>query len=891
MPPTRHSLFRYPCKFLGCMKVCRKPGGLTQHQSHCKFNPKNIHRCTPLPEHPLHDIPGFQVDGGLALDPKALPLNPDHNDQPECLSTWTRHGDSGTPCDEDGYDLPEGAPPPPPPPHSVNIEMPASPFRSAEEFELADLIFNKIHMSATEINSLMDIWTRLNEQDGAVENGASSDAPFSSTNDLYDTIDSITLGDIPWQAFTMQHTGETIDQNSPSWMTHTYEVWFCDPLSVMESQIGNPDLAREMDFAPKQVKGKDEQQQYCNFMSGNWAWDQADIIAGNPETHGSMFAPIILGSDKTTVSVATGQNEYYPLYASLGNVQNHVRRAHRNAVTVVGFLAIPKTDKQYEKSAAFRKFRRQLFHASLAYILQSLKPWMTKPKVTHCGNGYFYHVIYGIGPYIADYPEQCLLACIVSGWCVRCTAFFNDLDNQEEASLHSYEHTKALYDAVGGNHRALWDGYGIIADIVPFTSNFLQADIHELIVPDLLHQIIKGTFKDHLVNWVIKYINISHEKKEADRIIGEIDHRIAVVPLFPGLCHFPKGRGFKQWTGDDSKALMKVFLPTITGLVPDKMVRALAAFLEICYLQFGAPNGLCSSITESKHIKAVKEPWRCSNRYNALGQMLLTNERLDKLNAFRIDLQSRNLLPGFISDPVVPASVGNDDLDIWADEGIHSDSDTLDGLSDFVGIPHLRENIHRFLYDQLNPGADVMGMEVNLNTCPIVNPLLTVNVFHYAISLFHAPSDLSGIGGMHREIIHATPTWWNGEAHHDCIFVANNTDNDGFRGLNAAQVHLFFSFTYNNILYPCAFVHWFETYGDNPCRNTGLWMVEPHFDALQRRLTSVIHVDTILRSAHLIPVFGRRFIPSHLKFSNSLHAFALYYINKYADHHSHEVAF
>ena len=25
---------------------------------------------------------------------------------------------------------------------------------------------------------------------------------------------------------------------------------------------------------------------------------------------------------------------------------------------------------------------------------------------------------------------------------------------------------------------------------------------------------------------------------------------------------------------------------------------------------FGAPNGLCSFITESKHIKAVKEPWQ-----------------------------------------------------------------------------------------------------------------------------------------------------------------------------------------------------------------------------------------------------------------------------------------
>lgn len=67
------------------------------------------------------------------------------------------------------------------------------------------------------------------------------------------------------------------------------------------------------------------------------------MIAQDPETHGAMFAPVVLGSDKTTVSVATGQNEYYPLYLSLGNVQNHVRRAHRNAVALIGFLAIPKS--------------------------------------------------------------------------------------------------------------------------------------------------------------------------------------------------------------------------------------------------------------------------------------------------------------------------------------------------------------------------------------------------------------------------------------------------------------------------------------------------------------------------------------------------------------------
>jgi hypothetical protein len=61
---------------------------------------------------------------------------------------------------------------------------------------------------------------------------------------------------------------------------------------------------------------------------------------------------------------------------------------------------------------------------------------------------------------------------------------------------------------------------------------------------------------------------------------------------------------------------------------------------------FGSPNGLCSSITESKHIKAVKEPWRRSSHYKALGQMLLTNQRLSKLAALRVDFAHHEMLGG-----------------------------------------------------------------------------------------------------------------------------------------------------------------------------------------------------------------------------------------------------
>ena len=80
------------------------------------------------------------------------------------------------------------------------------------------------------------------------------------------------------------------------------------------------------------------------------------------------------------------------------------------------------------------------------------------------------------------------------------------------------------------------------------------------------------------MDWTVKYIKKVHGKSVAKQILADIDHRcvyypiirvciiclhkngprIAAVPLFPGLRRFPEGRGFKQWTGDDSKALMKV---------------------------------------------------------------------------------------------------------------------------------------------------------------------------------------------------------------------------------------------------------------------------------------------------------------------------------------------
>ena len=92
---------------------------------------------------------------------------------------------------------------------------------------------------------------------------------------------------------------------------------------------------------------------------------------------------------------------------------------------------------------------------------------------------------------------------------------------------------------------------------------------------------------------------------------------------------------------------------------------------------FGAPNGFCSSIMESKHIKAVKEPWQCSNRNEPLGQMLPISQQLDKLAAAHAICQAQGMLCSVQGSPLtgkqpIPALPA-----LWSDN-IDADLDAED---------------------------------------------------------------------------------------------------------------------------------------------------------------------------------------------------------------------
>jgi hypothetical protein len=164
-----------------------------------------------------------------------------------------------------------------------------------------------------------------------------------------------------------------------------------------------------------------------------------------------------------------------------------------------------------------------------------------------------------------------------------------------------------------------------------------------------------------------------------------------------------------------------VFLPAIVGYVPEEMVRCIRAFLDFCYLArrpahytstlaemeaalarfhhyrevfrreglwinnefsfprqhalvhyvlsiklFGSPNGICSSITESKHIRAVKRPYRRSSKYKPLGQILRTNTRLSKLASAAVLFKTAGMLIGTAIDSArIELGLDDDDNEAW----------------------------------------------------------------------------------------------------------------------------------------------------------------------------------------------------------------------------------
>ena len=96
-------------------------------------------------------------------------------------------------------------------------------------------------MSAGKTDILMDILASLYH---------SHEPPFRSHDNLYKTLDAILYRDCPWQSFSVKYSG-LLPEDPPSWMLADYDVWYRNPLSLLEQQFRNLAFDGTIDYTAK----------------------------------------------------------------------------------------------------------------------------------------------------------------------------------------------------------------------------------------------------------------------------------------------------------------------------------------------------------------------------------------------------------------------------------------------------------------------------------------------------------------------------------------------------------------------------------------------------------------------------------------------------------------
>jgi len=109
-------------------------------------------------------------------------------------------------------------------------------------------------------------------------------------------------------------------------------------------------------------------------------------------------------------------------------------------------------------------------------------------------------------------------------------------------------------------------------------------------------------------------------------------------------------------------------------------------------------------------------------------------------------------------------------------------------------------------------------------------------------------------------------------------------------GYIIAWVLVFFSFTYAGEDFPVVLVWWYTLSNDARHRDeaTGMWLIEQEFCGEEPHLV-VVHVGSIFHVVHLLPFFGKEWVPQGFSNNDTLDKYTKFYVNRFADHHSFEI--
>lgn len=300
---------------------------------------------------------------------------------------------------------------------------------------------------------------------------------------------------------------------------------------------------------------------------------------------GATVVPIILSSDKTQLSVFSGDKTAYPVYLTIGNIPKSIRRKpSQHAQILLAYLPTDSLDGAELSEDAARVARARMFHFVMSIVMEPLKAATRDGLLMTSGDGAIRQCYPIPACYVADYPEQCLVTCVRYGRaCPTCKARWEDLELNKPAddweprvqreSLRSMKLATKLQSATKTENVLKPLGLNDVPE--PFWRDLAHTNIHSAITPDILHQLYQGLVK-HLVSWATNLIGAT-----------ELDARFKRLPPTHSVRHFTSGiTNLTMVSGNEHKDICKQLLGCLVGAkgVPVGAIRATRALLDFLYL-------------------------------------------------------------------------------------------------------------------------------------------------------------------------------------------------------------------------------------------------------------------------------------------------------------------
>ena len=180
---------------------------------------------------------------------------------------------------------------------------------------------------------------------------------------------------------------------------------------------------------------------------------------------------------------------------------------------LAGYLPVTKLECFTEKRRS--NVVHQLFHQCMKTLLEPLKKVGEEGKEMTCADGWVRRVYTILAAYIADFPEQCLVACCMESRCPRCLVQHDERGSPAWSKPRDQRETiEVLRQRAQGLKPKAFVSQGLRA-VNPFWANLPHTEIFQCFTPDIHHQLHKGLFKDHIIEWSSRAVDGGRD--EVDR--------------------------------------------------------------------------------------------------------------------------------------------------------------------------------------------------------------------------------------------------------------------------------------------------------------------------------------------------------------------------------------